>query len=625
MNNKLKAYILFIVASIAVTAGILVGGINSSQAGMAQQPAAQPAPSIQITQPLDGSRARGDSVQVVVAVSGLTLNGDAINRGNKDGIGNWELFVDGQYAGLGVSDIASIPNDALPHIAAGEHKIAVELHNDDHSVLAGAARSEITVNFANDMHYAAGTGPTGIHFVGLTDGAGIYPNPRLYVQVKVDTFKLDGTSIGTDNQTGIGHWHLYVDGQYAGLSDTSVFSVPNDVYPALSAGPHKLRVELHNNKHSFYQASISDTLGIYLLAATSLTSTTSAPSISLVSPTDGSTVGGGLVPVRVAVSGVRLDGDSINRPNRDRYGHWQMFVDDQYAGLGVSDVAALPNQAFPRITAGKHKISVELHNDDRSVMTGTTRIDATVNFANEMNYDLGAGPAGISIVQPTDGATASLDSRINVQVKVDSYTLDGTTVNTDNRDGIGHWHLYVDGQYAGLSVSDLFSVPNDVFPVLLPGQHQIRAELRANKHGPVAGTISQTVTVNLIAAPAPGAQPGAPPPASALPTSTPVIPVSTSPAAATIAAPTPTEIPMDMGGTQASGGSATGTGGNTGTSGGGAGPAGMPRTGYGAQGPDAGAAAAAGGNGVALLVALLACTALAAGILLRGRQGTRPK
>ena len=84
---------------------------------------------------------------------------------------------------------------------------------------------------------------------------------RVEVQVAITGLKLDGTKIGLPaaQNPGVGHWHIYVDGKYAGLSVSDVISLPNDAMPVIAPGPHEIKVELHNTDHTPLQPEVTDT------------------------------------------------------------------------------------------------------------------------------------------------------------------------------------------------------------------------------------------------------------------------------------------------------------------------------------------------------------------------------
>jgi hypothetical protein len=225
--------------------------------------------------------------------------------------------------------------------------------------------------------------------------------------------------------------------------------------------------------------------------------TPSEASIGITEPADGWTVDGDRIEVRVNVEGVELDGTKIGLPAADNPGvaHWHVYVDDQYAGLSVSDVISLPNDALPTIAAGSHEIRVQLHNTDHTPLVPEATDAITVEIPPDLSIAAPAGEPSISIVSPDTGA--SVDSRLEVRVAVTGVVLDGTKIGSpasENPDA-GHWHVYVDGEYAGLSVSDVVSLPNDAMASISPGAHEIKVQLHHTDHTPLTPEQSDAVTV----------------------------------------------------------------------------------------------------------------------------------
>lgn len=234
-----------------------------------------------------------------------------------------------------------------------------------------------------------------------------------------------------------------------------------------------------------------------------------APGIKLVSPTAGQTVSGPL-DVRAQVTNFTLDGTKIGTPPQAGIGHWHVYVDNKYAGLSVSDVVTIPNDALPDIAAGQHEIKVQLHNNDHTPVAGDIISTAMVNFAQEVKFTPSSGSPAIKITAPANGAALSTTQPNVIHVQVTGLTLDGTKIGTPPQQGVGHWHLYIDGKYAGLSVSNSISVPNDAMPQIAPGQHEVKVQLHNNDHTPIAGDIINTITANFAAAPAGAASAAAP-------------------------------------------------------------------------------------------------------------------
>jgi hypothetical protein len=222
-----------------------------------------------------------------------------------------------------------------------------------------------------------------------------------------------------------------------------------------------------------------------------------AASIKIVSPTDGWSATGDRVEVRVAVSGIKLDGTKIGQPAAQNpgVGHWHVYLDGKYAGLSVSDVVSLPNDAMPAISAGSHEIKVQLHHTDHTPLAPEATDSVKVNVPEALTLAPAGGTPSIKIVSPPAGATVG--NRVEVQVRISGLTLDGTKIGQPaaQNPGVGHWHVYVDGKYAGLSVSDVISLPNDAMPSISAGSHEIKVQLHHTDHTPLTPEVTDTAVV----------------------------------------------------------------------------------------------------------------------------------
>ncbi len=84
------------------------------------------------------------------------------------------------------------------------------------------------------------------------------------------------------------------------------------------------------------------------------------PKIKITSPAASASLSSELAVIRVGVTGFKLDGTKIGTAPSEGVGHYHLFIDNKYAGLGVSDAIAVPNAAVPNIAAGQHEIKVAL-------------------------------------------------------------------------------------------------------------------------------------------------------------------------------------------------------------------------------------------------------------------------
>ncbi len=236
-------------------------------------------------------------------------------------------------------------------------------------------------------------------------------------------------------------------------------------------------------------------------------------SIAIYSPyAGGPAVAGNHLLVQVTIAEFRLDGQVINRPAPPNVGYWTLRVDGQDAGLSVSDMIMAPNAALPQLAAGAHQIRVELLTSLGAPLNPPVFKEQAVTLANEMVFDPGSiGPPAIKLILPAAGASIPPEHPF-LKARFTNFRPDARRIGQVNAPGVGTWWVDVDGQYAGLSMSEIHDLPNDTLPGLNPGVHRITATLHNNESSPILGasdTITVTVTAPLGTPPAPSGFPSA--------------------------------------------------------------------------------------------------------------------
>lgn len=118
----------------------LTGVLAACQAGGSQTGSAPAAgsPSIRLVSPSSGAQVASSDVQVKVEVSGVTLK--EIGGANQPGVGHIHYYLDGNLATMSPQT-----EFTLKSVPPGEHTVAAELVQNDHSPHAGARRSEATI------------------------------------------------------------------------------------------------------------------------------------------------------------------------------------------------------------------------------------------------------------------------------------------------------------------------------------------------------------------------------------------------------------------------------------------------------------------------------------------------
>jgi len=363
---------------------------------------AQNAPELRIVGLQDGATVDAP-VTVRVEHSGIVFDGVKIGSAPEQGVGHWHVNVDGQYAGLSVSNVLEIPNDALPTITAGEHTITVDLHENNHAATDPPVSQSIKLNFAKDVSLI--TPKTGSPTISLVDpGVGADGSAPIVVRIEHSGIIFDGVKIGSAPEQGVGHWHVNVDGQYAGLSVSNVIEIPNDAFPTIPAGQHTITVDLHENNHAATDPPVSQSIKLNFAKDVSLiTPKTGSPTISLVDPGVGAD-GSAPIVVRIEHSGIIFDGVKIGSAPEQGVGHWHVNVDGQYAGLSVSNVIEIPNDAFPTIPAGQHTITVDLHENNHAATDPPVSESFEINLSTPLA--LSGGTSGAPAATTTGDAMA---------------------------------------------------------------------------------------------------------------------------------------------------------------------------------------------------------------------------
>src|SRR5437763_491086 len=107
------------------------------------------------------------------------------------------------------------------------------------------ALSVAMLGFATSLK--AQTGPR-LTLISPKDGDTV--DGPVIIRVQHSGIRFDGTLVSKDPVPGVGHYHINVDGKYAGLSDSNVIEIPNDAMPTIKAGPHTVMLNLHENNHA---------------------------------------------------------------------------------------------------------------------------------------------------------------------------------------------------------------------------------------------------------------------------------------------------------------------------------------------------------------------------------------
>src|SRR5437016_2520047 len=372
------------------------------------------------------------------------------------GAGHVHILINGSLAGTSTGTFAD-----LTGLPTGPYTLAVELHNNDHSLVATS-----THPFGyNDTIAATGVIPS-VRIVSPSS-AGTVSSSAFRVTVAVTGIELDVENYAGAKIPGHGHLHYYLDGS-SSLAATS--TSPFVDFASLSIGPHSITAELHNNDHSLY----TDATHPFGFNA-SIAVTASNPSIAIVSPAANAAVSNTGFRITVAVAGLVIDPENYGGANIPGHGHVHFYEGANLLGTSTStwfDVT---------LGTGTHTIRAELRNNDHSPLNPAVSAQVTVKV----------GPPELKVLEPVPASSVS-SLGFRMRFAISNFTLDPQDYGGTAIAGQGHVHVYQGTTLLATTVSDHVLITG-----LAAGGTTLKVELRNNDHSPLASPVFVTVSVTV--------------------------------------------------------------------------------------------------------------------------------
>ncbi len=288
------------------------------------------APEVELTSPDPGSFVSPLGFDVRLDVRGFTFDGGAVGQSNQPGVGHAHLLVNDVV----VAEVAS-REVVTPALDEGDATLSVELVNNDHSPLSPPAGDAIDISIAAPQ----------LTVLTPAEGATLISAPEVAVEYSVIGFTLDPDDVNSpssDVPAGVGHSHIYLNGQYQGLDPTGSF-----VLPAVNGCEHALSLILALANHEELNESLTQ-VNFNL-----------EPCVAIDTPTDGQSVGGD-VTVRYATPGFVPDPIDIDGlPNGK---HFHFYVDGAFENVTIEY-----NFVLDDLDVGEHEVRVVLADGDHDI------------------------------------------------------------------------------------------------------------------------------------------------------------------------------------------------------------------------------------------------------------------
>ncbi len=407
-------------------------------------------PSVTIVLPPEGGMVSTEGARFQLDVPGFELDTENYGGNPIAGHGHYHVFVDGSFTGI----TPTVPSFDIPSFTPGDHTVFVDLRANNHAPLVPSVNHTINVT---------AVAPS-ITIATPADGATV-SNQSAQFTVAIDGWELDGVNYGGNPIPGHGHYHVFVDGSFAGITPTE----PTFAIPSLTVGDHTVFVDLRANNHAPLVPSVNHTINV----------TAVAPAIAIMSPADGGSVSTQGAQFTVAIDGLELDGENYGGTPIPGHGHYHVSVDGSFTGITPTE----PIFAIPSFSAGDHTVLVDLRTNNHQLLSPTAEASITVTAVDP----------SISIVSPAANAMVSTMG-LELEVAINGWELDGENYNGNPIPGHGHYHVFVDGAQAGTPTTPTFRIDS-----LTAGSHTITVDLRTNNHEILSPTVEASTSVTAAA------------------------------------------------------------------------------------------------------------------------------
>lgn len=210
---------------------------------------------------------------------------------------------------------------------------------------------------------------------------------------------------------------------------------------------------------SFLAYSALFTLGAFAVLAASAAA---APSVSILSPSEGASINSGTVPLSLDVQNFTLNGSAVGMAAVTDEGHYHLMLDGAYAKFDYTTSTFLSD-----VAEGPHTVLVELANNDHSFLG----INATVNIT------VLAGAPRLRILAPASSQSWA-SSSAELQIWKENFTYNPAAVGQSPVAGEGHYHVFVNGAYFYFGTTEFFNATY----LAVGSLNTIRVELFNNDH-----------------------------------------------------------------------------------------------------------------------------------------------
>jgi hypothetical protein len=252
--------------------------------------------------------------------------------------------------------------------------------------------------------------------------------------VNATNFSISQDNLGKTNQTGQGHYRVYLDNATGDdfLKETGIASTDIKLPDTITAGSHILSVVLYNNDRTALTPAVKETVTFEVTQD-------ATPTVSLTVDKEKATIGE-LLKVSVSVQNFKLlsiGTEPVNKPNE---GHFHLVWDDgnpEKDYFAASDKSNVIVNVPDTLGTGKHTLSVYLMNHNHSL------IKPEIKASVEIEISGGTKP---TLDVKSDKTEVEPDGVVSLTINVTNFTLISPDKGAANAPNEGHYRVTLDNQ-----------------------------------------------------------------------------------------------------------------------------------------------------------------------------------
>ncbi len=214
---------------------------------------------------------------------------------------------------------------------------------------------------------------------------------------------------------------------------------------------------------------------------------TSKWTLQVLAPTPNQVVTTPVLPIKVVAHGYTSNSRYAGMPDNPTLGHYHEILDGRLIDLAPTTDPTRDTISLVGVIPGPHILTLVPARNDHSNIWGSA-VNVPFIYAGPFLPQPGPftfnNPPSIVITSPATSNTVRGDSFI-MAVDVQNFVISGPSYGKELKDGVGHWHIFVDMPMMSKMLTMANQNSQQVYiRGIAPGVHTFYAVLVNNQHMP---------------------------------------------------------------------------------------------------------------------------------------------